>query len=122
MTMTKPQSRLLDNSVAGYWRILVYPYGSRESSALDVTFVRSAPTIVESLATADPFGPTTASITFPAITILDRLGSVIFPGVRLKQILISAGMDHIPLIQFIGGKAIWLPLISPRLKVNRQSL
>lgn len=75
MTMTKPQSRLLDNSVAGYWRILVYPYGSRESSALDVTFVRSAPTIVESLATADPFGPTTASITFPAITILDRLGS-----------------------------------------------
>jgi len=65
----------MDNSIAGYWRVLVYPYGSRDTRATDVTFVRGAPTMVDQLSTSDPFGPTTASLEFPAISILDRLGT-----------------------------------------------
>jgi hypothetical protein len=75
MTMMRPEPRLMDDSVAGFWRVLVYPYGNRGSSALDVTFVRGAPTLVESLETSDPFGPTTATLAFPSITMLDRLGA-----------------------------------------------
>jgi|GEM_PF-6743626 len=75
MTIMRPEPRLMDNSVAGYWRVLVYPYGTRGSTPLDVTFVRGAPTLVDSLGTSDPFGPTTAALTFTAITVLDRLGA-----------------------------------------------
>ena len=71
-----PRAYLLDNSEKGSWQVWVYPMGERLSaSAVNATFVRDAPTLVESLTTADPFGPGTASIQFPAVTMLDRLGS-----------------------------------------------
>ena len=66
----------MDNSPSGYWRVWVYPGGDRSiESALDVSFVRGAPTSVDSIATADPFGPTTAVIRFPSITLMDELGA-----------------------------------------------
>lgn len=71
-----PKARLLDNSPKGAWQVWVYPFGERLSvSAVNATFVRDAPTLVESLSTVDPFGPGTATLKFPAVTMLDRLGS-----------------------------------------------
>ncbi len=76
MTLMAPVPRLMDNSMSGSWRVWVYPSGVRSlESAVDVSFVRGAPTMVESLATADPFGPTTASIRFPAVTLMDAIGA-----------------------------------------------
>jgi hypothetical protein len=40
----------------------------------DVTFFRGVPTQINSLDYADPFGPTTANLSFPGITGFDRLG------------------------------------------------
>ena len=74
--MTVPVPRLMNNDPAGHWVVIVYPTGQRTvDGAVDVTFVRGAPTMVESFGTADPFGPTTASITFGGISVLDRLGA-----------------------------------------------
>lgn len=71
-----PRAYLVDNAPKGAWQVWVYPLGERMSvSAVNATFVRNAPTLVESLGTADPFGPSTAVVKFPAVTMLDRLGS-----------------------------------------------
>jgi len=71
-----PEPRMMSNSPAGHWRVIVYPSGTRtRDSAVDVTFVRGAPTKVTQLGTSDPFGPTTAALTFPSITALDRVGA-----------------------------------------------
>lgn len=76
MTSTLPIPELVANGLAGFWKVFVYPRGDNATNAVvDVSFVRGAPTSVESLSTSDPFGPTTASVVFPAITLLDRAGS-----------------------------------------------
>jgi len=62
------------DATSGYWRIWFYP-GGAGSQAEDVTFFRNIPTNVESIGTSDPFGPTTAVLTFPVITFLDELGA-----------------------------------------------
>jgi hypothetical protein len=51
----------------GCWRVLV--------SGVDVTKFRGAPTRVDSLTTTDPFGPAAAGLTFPAVTVLDKIGT-----------------------------------------------
>jgi hypothetical protein len=48
-------------------------YGS--SAAVDVTVFRGAPTQINSLGTTDPFGPSVATLGFPAITILEQIGA-----------------------------------------------
>lgn len=71
-----PRASLLDGSAKGAWQVWVYPLGERLSvTAVNATFVRDAPTTVSSLTTSDPFGPGTASLTFPSITFLDDLGT-----------------------------------------------
>lgn len=76
MTVTFPVPRLVDNRESGFWKVHVYPSGDRsQSSAIDVSFVRGAPTLVEEVSTADPFGPTTATLAFKSITLLDAAGS-----------------------------------------------
>lgn len=70
--MIPPQVSVIENSPSGYWEIYVDPKGSGER--INVTKFRGAPTAVNSLSTADPFGPITASLTFPTITLLDRPG------------------------------------------------
>lgn len=55
----------------GHYRIYVtHPTGRRE----EVTIFRDAPTVINSYSTADPFGPATASLSFPAITSFDSPG------------------------------------------------
>lgn len=72
--MTRPiPSEAIDAS-SGYWRVWFYP-GGAGSQAVDVTFFRDIPTLVDTIGTSDPFGPTTASLTFPAVTLLDELGA-----------------------------------------------
>lgn len=57
---------------SGYWRIVVDPMNG--NSKTDITFFRNAPSTVNSLVTTDPFGPATASITIPTVTLLDTPG------------------------------------------------
>lgn len=71
-----PVPRQLDSSPSGFWRVWVYPSGDRSpAGAVDVSFFRGAPTLVESLETSDPFGPSTATLVFSSINALDRPGS-----------------------------------------------
>lgn len=72
--MSLPIPVLVDNTEIGHYEIWVYPYGSSLES-VNVTFVRGAPTMISSMETADPFGPQTAEIEFPSISMLDALGS-----------------------------------------------
>jgi hypothetical protein len=61
---------------SGYWRIIVDPRPSSSTNeAVDVTFVRGAATTVANLSTMDPFGPSTATIVFTSVTLLDRPGT-----------------------------------------------
>jgi hypothetical protein len=57
---------------SGYWRIVVDPMNGQPKK--DITFFRNAPTLINSLTTTDPFGPATASITVPTVTLLDTPG------------------------------------------------
>lgn len=57
---------------SGYWRIVVDPMNSQPKK--DITFFRNAPTLIDSVTTTDPFGPATASITVPTVTLLDTPG------------------------------------------------
>jgi hypothetical protein len=55
----------------GRWRIWAKPAGHEP---IEVTWVRGVPTQLGDYSTADPFGPQTASLTFPSVTMYDRLG------------------------------------------------
>jgi len=69
----KPVPVLVDGTDAGHWEIWVYPNGAGDA-ALDVTFFRDAPSVISEMSTQDPFGPATATLSFPTITLLDQLG------------------------------------------------
>lgn len=58
--------------MAGFFQIHVTP---PSGASRNVTFFRGMPTKINSMSSADPFGDATMSITFPAITGLDRPGS-----------------------------------------------
>jgi len=75
--MKRPQANITSLTESGYWRIIVdpLPKTSGDKSKRDVTVFRGGATTVSSLSTTDPFGPATATISFPAITIFDSLGT-----------------------------------------------
>jgi len=56
----------------GFIRVYVTPPYGRKT---DVTFFRNIPTQVGSFSSADPYGDSTASISFPQISLLDDLGN-----------------------------------------------
>jgi hypothetical protein len=56
----------------GTFRVYVTPPGGTQ---VDVTLFRDAPTLLPSWGSVDPFGDSVASLTFPAITLMDRPGS-----------------------------------------------
>lgn len=72
MTAVVPR-RIDTDTTFGYWRVWFYPAGAG-GPVKDVTFFRNAPTTISSLSTSDPFGPSTATLEFPAITLLDQIG------------------------------------------------
>ena len=55
---------------SGYWQVLV----RTPSGMHDITTVRGVPTTVSSVSSTDPFGPASATLTFPGLTILDAIG------------------------------------------------
>ncbi len=57
--------------VAGTWRIFAHRPGQ---APIELTFFRGQPTGIGAWSFADPFGPKTASFTFPKITMFDRPG------------------------------------------------
>lgn len=69
--MTSPETHPIVGP-RGFWRVFVATPGG---VTRDVTRFRNAPTRVTSMTTNDPFGDATASLHFPAITIMDRPGS-----------------------------------------------
>lgn len=69
--MKKPEVGILDGT-GGYFRIFVRAPGQPRT---EVTFFRGAPTRIEQISSTDPFGDAAASLSFPAISGLDRLGS-----------------------------------------------
>jgi len=69
----RPVPVQIEGTDAGHWEVWVYPSGAGDA-ALDVSFFRGAPTAITEMSTQDPFGPSTASISFPAVTLLDQLG------------------------------------------------
>lgn len=62
---------LRKSDVAGRWRITIRPPGG---AAVDVAMLRGAPTTIGGFGWTDPFGPNQLSLTFPAVSIFDKLG------------------------------------------------
>ena len=65
------------NKATGYWVPYVLPKGARfagRPSRVAVSLVRNVPTNVTALGTTDPFGPSTATLEFPGVTLLDEPG------------------------------------------------
>lgn len=74
--MRHPRAQITEHQSSGYWRIFVDPLSrGGENNLVDVTLVRNAPTAVSTLTTTDPFGPGTATLIFPSITIFDTPGT-----------------------------------------------
>ena len=71
--MRPPQAHQLLNAPSGLWQVWVDPVGVGEK--VNVSKFRGAATSVDNLSTTDPFGPAAATLTFPAITLLDRPGA-----------------------------------------------
>jgi len=67
-----PLAQVTESYPSGHWRVYARPYGEAK---VDITFVRGVKTKVTSLTTTDPFGPAAGSLTFPAISYLDAVGS-----------------------------------------------
>jgi len=65
-------AQTVDLQPCGYFRIYARPPGG---DRVEITFFRGVPVQVTSLGTADPFGDSSAVLTFPQITIWDRPGS-----------------------------------------------
>ena len=74
--MRAPQALRTASAAAGTWRVVAHPNAAQGSSGpfLDVTTVRGIPTTLGSWAFDDPYGPKTLTLTFPKVTIFDRLG------------------------------------------------
>jgi hypothetical protein len=62
----------LEVGAFGSWRIIARAPGH---PPVDISWVRDVPTTVGDWSEADPFGPVSAELTFPAVTIFDHLGS-----------------------------------------------
>jgi hypothetical protein len=72
-----PTAQQLTSTETGYWIPYIYPRGKRFAGRptwVDISLVRGMPTSVASMGTSDPFGPTTAQISVPSVTLLDSLG------------------------------------------------
>lgn len=72
--MSLPKPLPVSNDQVGSWEIWAYPSGLL-GEPLNVTFVRNAPTSIVSMETTDPFGPETAELVFPAVSMLDSIGT-----------------------------------------------
>ena len=66
-----PSVSIADSRTDGWWTITVEPFGT---PPLDITVLRGIATEISSLGFTDPFGPSTASLSFPALTLLDSIG------------------------------------------------
>lgn len=74
-----PKATTTENYATGMWRPVVRPFGREFTemgypSFLDISMVRNMPTLVQNVSTTDPFGPSTAQLVFPAVTLLDAPG------------------------------------------------
>jgi hypothetical protein len=95
-----PVPELIDNAPVGSYEIWVYPYGAAsQQAAFNATFVREAPTMIGSMQTQDPFGPAAADLTFPAVTMLDAIGSDdlwwLLPEADVDIVFIPATSDDV---------------------------
>ena len=71
-TSREPLLTRTGSGPSGYWKIYAYP---NSSTKVDISSFRGAPTVVSSLTTTDPFGPAAATLVFPAVTILEQVGT-----------------------------------------------
>ena len=65
------------NKATGYWVPFVLPKGNQYAGRpgrVNVATVRNVPTKVSAIGTTDPFGPSTATLEFLGVTILDEPG------------------------------------------------
>lgn len=103
--MSTPIPVLIDNAEIGHYEIWVYPYGAAGFESVNVTFFRGAPTVIGSMETADPFGPQSAELTFPSISMLEELGNRdlwwCLPDADVDICFVPAGESE-PLIRWEG--------------------
>jgi hypothetical protein len=92
--MSLPRASVVSESPSGSWKVYVQPFGGRRR---DLTVFRGAPTQIASLSTKDPFGPAAASVTFPAVTLLDAPGTGdlmwCMPEANIDVVWVSADPD-----------------------------
>jgi hypothetical protein len=65
------------NKATGYWVPYVVTRGALlpgTPSRMSIALVRNVPTLVSEVSSTDPYGPSTATLSFPGITLLDEPG------------------------------------------------
>lgn len=80
--MQPPQVYKKPSEVSGSWRVHV--------NGKEVTFFRGVPVQVSSMSDTDPFGPAEATLVFPQISPLERVG---MPGSDLKWMVPDARVE-----------------------------
>jgi len=84
--MTQPWTQdVVDRRLSGYHRIKMTPPGG---AAVDVSFFRNIPTQIQSYSLSDPFGPGVAQVSFPQVSVMERLG-----GPELPWLVAGANLD-----------------------------
>ena len=74
MPSRPPDAFVFGEQITGEWRIIAR--GKRPGeSPIDITFFRGAPTTIGSVSSTDPFGPAEASLTVPAVSVLEEVGA-----------------------------------------------
>lgn len=96
--MTAPVPDLISTSQVGSYEVWVYPYGvGTPEAAVNVTFVRDAPTGIGTMDTTDPFGPGAADLVFPSVSMLDAVGTNdlwwLLPEADVDVVFVPASTD-----------------------------
>lgn len=131
--MAPPRTLGVDTSVAGYWRVVVYPKRRGYPSAVDISLFRGQEVKVQKMSFADPFGPKSATLRLPQMSYLDRRGDgdlwwlVPYADVDIRwvgplpssygfgqlQIGFSGSVPHTPVVVGLTPSFVWTGRIEP---------
>lgn len=75
MSSDAPSQQMVGSFDTGYWSVTVYPYLNDSRVPFDLTTFRGAPVKVMSLGFTDPFGPSSAVLQIPTVSMLEATGA-----------------------------------------------
>lgn len=110
-----PQAVVAQSRPIGRWNVYVKGMRNGGYSTQDITWLRGSPITIDNLSWTDPFGPETASLSFPQVSALERtgLGSSelwwLRSGTEVDIVFTITNTEAVQLLNAIGKptKLIW---------------